>query len=1091
MAASALGTARQYVQLARAQPHAPSPFVIADGPSDSPLEHLLNGYDIVKPHDDLPRYAQFKHSLEQSPNDDRQYRLIMLENGMEALLISDPKADKASAAMDVKVGHLSDPEDLQGLAHFCEHLMFMGTEKAGRYPRENDYTEYLTQHSGMSNAFTGMDQTCYYFDCDPSALDGALDRFAQFFISPLFDASCTEREANAVDSENSKNLQTDMWRFFQLDKSTSSRQHSYWRFGTGNRLTLWDEPNTKGVDVRQRLIEWCDKHYSANVCKLVVLAKDPLDDIAKTVVEKFSPAPNKNLMPPEFPGSPYSTDELKRTIFVKSVRDVRTLELSFPFPDESPLYMTKPGSFLSHFIGHEGEGSILSYLKKKGWANSISAGSGNGAAGFSFFRVHVDLTKDGLDHHEDVTSVIFAYIDLLRTNPPEQWAFDEVARLSEMAFRFKEKSPPTSTTMELALCMSRPYPREKLLSAPYKSTDWNPQLIRDLLEQMTPDQCRIMVASQDPIEGRVYDQKEKWYGTEYTIAPTSDKVLRHRPATEFEGLHLPKPNEFVPTDLEIKNRVEVSEPAKRPLSIRNTPVARLWYKKDDRWWVPRAAVFALLRSPLIDNTALHAVQSRFFIELVKDALVEYSYDAELAGLSYQLDSQADGILLTLDGYNDKLHVLGKVIMDTIKNLTIQKDRFDVIYDQLRRAYGNYRLEQPYLHAAFWTGYLSSETAWTRDEQLAALGEITVDNLQAYAKELFSRMHIEMLVHGNVLKDEALALCKTIESTLAVEALTPAELRSHRALIVPEGKYLLREPVGNPQNKNSAVEQFTYVGNIYDDVERCKLSLFSWIAQEPIFDVLRAKEQLGYIVSSGTRRSIAFMGLRVIVQSERDAAYVEGRVDAFWQEFAKTLDDMSESDFEKYKQAVINRKMEDHKNMWEESSFFWLHIHAGWYDFEQRAREIDIIKSLSKDDIVKFFRQYFLGTSDHAVRRLTVYLDSLRLQPEQLAALGTVIQQTGLPIDEQQVQQFAASRPTLDEVQKFATTALEQAGKSSDEIQAFMKQIEQVLAEPSSDKSVGLAADVTVIRDAAEYRSKAERAPYATPVAEYSDLIAKV
>lgn len=48
---------------------------------------------------------------------------------MEVLLISDPKADKASAAMDVKVGHLSDPEDLQGLAHFCEHLMFMGTEK--------------------------------------------------------------------------------------------------------------------------------------------------------------------------------------------------------------------------------------------------------------------------------------------------------------------------------------------------------------------------------------------------------------------------------------------------------------------------------------------------------------------------------------------------------------------------------------------------------------------------------------------------------------------------------------------------------------------------------------------------------------------------------------------------------------------------------------------------------------------------------------------------------------------------------------------------------------------------------------------------
>ncbi len=53
----------------------------------------------------------------------------MLENGLEALLIRDEKTDKASGALDVKVGHLADPEDLQGLAHFCEHLLFMGTEK--------------------------------------------------------------------------------------------------------------------------------------------------------------------------------------------------------------------------------------------------------------------------------------------------------------------------------------------------------------------------------------------------------------------------------------------------------------------------------------------------------------------------------------------------------------------------------------------------------------------------------------------------------------------------------------------------------------------------------------------------------------------------------------------------------------------------------------------------------------------------------------------------------------------------------------------------------------------------------------------------
>lgn len=71
------------------------------------------------------------------------------------------------------------------------------------------------------------------------------------------------------------------------------------------------------------------------------------------------------------------------------------------------------------------------------------------------------------------------------------------------------------------------------------------------------------------------------------------------------------------------------------------------------------------------------------------------------------------------------------------------------------------------------------------------------------------------------------------------------------------------------------------------------------------------------VSSGARKSISFMGLRVIVQSERDAPFVESRVNAFWEDYRTKLNEMNEEDFEKYKAAVVSRKLEDHKNMWQE------------------------------------------------------------------------------------------------------------------------------------------------------------------------------
>lgn len=67
--------------------------------------------------------------LEKPLLDDRTYRVIKLPNDLEALLIHDPDTDKAAAAMDVNVGAFSDAEDMPGMAHAVEHLLFMGTEK--------------------------------------------------------------------------------------------------------------------------------------------------------------------------------------------------------------------------------------------------------------------------------------------------------------------------------------------------------------------------------------------------------------------------------------------------------------------------------------------------------------------------------------------------------------------------------------------------------------------------------------------------------------------------------------------------------------------------------------------------------------------------------------------------------------------------------------------------------------------------------------------------------------------------------------------------------------------------------------------------
>lgn len=80
-------------------------------------------------HQDSP-VERITDSLKTPLLDDRLYRVIKLSNQLEVLLVHDADTDKASAAMDVNVGNFSDPEQLLGLAHCLEHMLFMGTKKA-------------------------------------------------------------------------------------------------------------------------------------------------------------------------------------------------------------------------------------------------------------------------------------------------------------------------------------------------------------------------------------------------------------------------------------------------------------------------------------------------------------------------------------------------------------------------------------------------------------------------------------------------------------------------------------------------------------------------------------------------------------------------------------------------------------------------------------------------------------------------------------------------------------------------------------------------------------------------------------------------
>ena len=92
------------------------------------------------------------------PMDKSESKTIKLENGLKVYLLSDPDFNVCAASMSVEVGSYQDPDNRQGMAHFLEHMLFLGTEK---YPDVDEYSTYLKTFGGYSNAYTAGDHTNY------------------------------------------------------------------------------------------------------------------------------------------------------------------------------------------------------------------------------------------------------------------------------------------------------------------------------------------------------------------------------------------------------------------------------------------------------------------------------------------------------------------------------------------------------------------------------------------------------------------------------------------------------------------------------------------------------------------------------------------------------------------------------------------------------------------------------------------------------------------------------------------------------------------------------------------------------------------
>lgn len=960
------------------------------------------------------------------PLDDRDYLAYIMDNGLRVVLCSDPTSNEAGAAMDVHVGACSDPKEIPGLAHFNEHMLFLGTKE---YPKEDSFEEFLASNGGSSNAYTASEDTVYYFtlqaEADEKLVEG-LKRFGSFFTSPLFTEGATGRELNAIESENAKNLQSDNFRVYQIEKSRQNSDHPHSKFFTGNKKTLLEGSKQAGLDLRSELIKFYTKYYSANQMTLAVVGPQSLESLKKMSDTAFGNVPNRNVPKPEEEWKqripPFNGNSVipsyGHIVKLVPVQDLRQVTISWPIvyaddDDRRVALLTKQSNYVAHLIGHEGPGSLLSYLKRKGWANSLEASSESELSDFETFDITIGLSRAGLTNVDTVIEGLFSYLRMLRDKTIPSYVYNEVLQLEELQWRYASKGGVSGHVQTLAsalqkyppsLCVAGPgrlalstdattletssEPRSAFTSA---QLDFTRSLTQELVNKLTVERALPTLISKS-FQGRT-DKKEKWYGSDYSVEPipksTMDQWMQAAKPQSLE-LDFPRPNQFIPSEAGLKIKYpptpkdrfrkrsfeERIAPLPPPKIIRDDgPEGRLtvYYKPDDRFGQPKAFVVFQLLTKEVSSSAKKAALANMYEFSLTDKLTEYAYDAGLAGLTYDVRVVPRGVRLTFGGYNDKLqkfaeYVSKKASLDFKDVLPKDENEFERYKDLLSRTFAAFDVKQPFAHCTSYSQLLINPKAFQysnkdlRDET----DKITLDDLKAYAEKLWSSGKGLALVQGNVDQKEAESLVASIDKTLGFQLikreefppeLSPLPLPTSSSKGQPT-RLVISEP--NPDNSNSA--SYVMLQNLSEDPkEHVLIELLSSCVSERFYEDLRTKQQLGYIVQSGIRalgktRFIGFIVQSSVATNEKLTKEILKFLDNVR---PNVLEKLTKGDFAVYVKSLIDSKTESDKQLASEVTRNWGEIGSGRLQFDRTQREIAAALDLTKEDLLEFWDNLYV------------------------------------------------------------------------------------------------------------------------------------
>ena len=453
------------------------------------------------------------------------------------------------------------------------------------------------------------------------------------------------------------------------------------------------------------------------------------------------------------------------------------------------------------------------------------------------------------------------------------------------------------------------------------------------------------------------------YGIQYALEPLNSESMKAWANAELNPhMELPSVNEFIPHNFALKQaetlNPDESQAPKLPELISNKDNSiRVWHLLDNLYKIPKVFYGVFFQSAKLHDTPLNFNLISLYIKLYMDHVNQQYYSGRLVSSSYNLVANKFGLELSVYGFNDRLDSYVLSLVKELINYRIDPTRYEIHRDVLQNQLKIFSTSPIRDQLNCFIDILISSNSWSNDELNASYGEITIEATQAIVLDILTCSQVEMLIYGNVTKEESIAFANKLSLLLisvkkpGLSPMNPLMMFNLNRDIQLLNDTIYEYLVSNDEQENHGIVVYYQLG-LENLSLRAQLELFHQIIYSPYFNQIRMTEQLAYVLALSLKYTYSgTIGLYALIQTGYPITYVESRLEAFFNSVNTILSNTTEEQFERAKNSLITRLNETPKRLQWMANRYWSEITSGQYRFDRNRELVEQVKLIKEPEII--------------------------------------------------------------------------------------------------------------------------------------------